>query len=620
MITDWNSDGFDWPYLLERAKRVEATKFPYLDRLLHHKVKMHGYPAKAPKFAGRASFDAMHMVRAYIEKVSLENTSKPDSYGLNNIANRLLGRGKLDLSIPEMRKAYERGEVGQVAEYCLVDAQLPLQILQHEKILPLLFQLANVSGSSIQQALNMTNSSLVISSLAHAVNDRGYVNNLPKTDHGNIQGGFVLEPTTGLHECLAIMDFAALYPSIIISYNICYTTVIPVPDLDGSSTTVNLSGGRQVHFTSKKPGLIPQELKHFMDQRSSVKAMMGNCQKGSEKYCLLDFRQQGIKTICNTFYGFLGSQLPFAFPVLAECVTRKGRQAITKTKNYLENLGYTVPFGDTDSCAPCFPKSMDVEKVEQKCTELARVISSELFGNKLTLEYEKQLRPCLIFKKKMYAGYDPRTDQLLIKGLSAKRRDSMPWVRNTFQTVLELLCREGDIERAYSYVEERFKTLLKVMGKGWEQTPIPLEDFALTSKIKHKSEYKDELRLPLAYRVNQKAPQPLGPGERVSYIYYYDSEDEKHNGSKRSGTWLPGNNIDTVLPLEVMKERPGCEIDVLKVLTQHENELQQYFRAVSDQFAAKFKLLYESSREKIFKSRGSTKIPNVKFLKRELNI
>jgi hypothetical protein len=161
------------------------------------------------------------------------------------------------------------------------------------------------------------------------------------------------------------------------------------------------------------------------------------------------------------------------------------------------------------------------------------------------------------------------------------------------------------------------------MGKGWEQTPIPLEDFALTSKIKHKSEYKDELRLPLGYRVNQKLGllgfDPLGPGERVSYIYYYDSEDEKHNGSKRSG-WLPGNNIDTVLPLEVMKERPGCEIDVLKVLTQHENELQQYFRAVSDQFAAKFKLLYESSREKIFKSRGSTKIQNVKFLKRELNM
>ena len=50
LITGWNTNGFDWSYLLERAKRVEATAFPYLDRIMHNKVEMWDFLYKKPNF------------------------------------------------------------------------------------------------------------------------------------------------------------------------------------------------------------------------------------------------------------------------------------------------------------------------------------------------------------------------------------------------------------------------------------------------------------------------------------------------------------------------------------------------------------------------------------------
>ena len=249
---------------------------------------------------------------------------------------------------------------------------------------------------------------------------------------------------------------------------------------------------------------------------------------------------------------------------------------------------------------------MSPEEVSTLCKRLARDISNDVFKGKLTLEYEKQLRPCLIFKKKMYAGYDPSTNDLLIKGLSAKRRNIMPFVRQTFQQVLQSLCHSGDVEGALAYVHRRFRSLLETQGGA-----IP-EHFAITSSIKHISEYKGTPSL--GYRVNQKLPHPLGPGERISYVHYYDRTNPKHNGSKHRGNWLPGSSIDTALPLEMIQHH--SIIDVYKVLEQHERELRQSFRAVSAGHAKRFESLYRETTMAVKLDRGCTTYKNydIKFI------
>ena len=96
-------------------------------------------------------------------------------------------------------------------------------------------------------------------------------------------------------------------------------------------------------------------------------------------------------------------------------------------------------------------------------------------------------------------------------------------------------------------------------------------------------------------------------------MHYYDALDPKHNASKRQGNWSPGAAIDTVLPIELMGNH---NIDIYKVLEQHERELRQYFRAVSARHANLFDCLYREIASGIRIGRGCSNFKNygIKFL------
>ena len=318
-------------------------------------------------------------------------------------------------------------------------------------------------------------------------------------------------------------------------------------------------------------------------------------------YEVLNSRQQAAKTINNSFYGLLDSSLPFALEIIAEAVTAFGRQSIQHTKAYLEDHGYPVRLADTDSCGVELPATMSTEDVEIWGTRIVQEISSTLFQNKLILQYEKQLRPCLVFQKKMYVGYNPCTKTLLNKGVKAKRRNITPYARQTFTSVIDLLCRVGDAEAAYEYIKARFKFLETIAARPWKLTEnggveVNIDEFAVSCAIKHSSEYKSTPSL--GYRVNQKLPLPLGPAERISYLYYYDEKDHKHTTGKEIA------NIDKATPIEIMKQHEEWSIDAVKVLQEHQLELLQYFSVVSATLSSRLDCLYNETLTRIKTKQG----------------
>jgi DNA polymerase elongation subunit (family B) len=54
MITGWHTYGFDWPYLIERDKRVGANQFPYMDNIRLLKTTMSSYGPKDRHFPGES--------------------------------------------------------------------------------------------------------------------------------------------------------------------------------------------------------------------------------------------------------------------------------------------------------------------------------------------------------------------------------------------------------------------------------------------------------------------------------------------------------------------------------------------------------------------------------------
>jgi hypothetical protein len=185
----------------------------------------------------------------------------------------------------------------------------------------------------------------------------------------------------------------------------------------------------------------------------------------------------------------------------------------------------------------------------------------------------------------------------------------MPFVRKTLRGVLDIIRTKCSTEGALQYVRSRFELLLSIAKTPLDEVRLKLEDFVITSKIKHRLDYNKNKNptytFPIGYRANQMLDNPLGPGERISFLYYYDKNNKKHNGSKRPDTnWTaPSNNNDIVVPLGLMKER-AYRIDVMKVLEQHYNELRQYFAAMSIKDRNDFDRLFRETTAIIKRQRG----------------
>jgi len=187
----------------------------------------------------------------------------------------------------------------------------------------------------------------------------------------------------------------------------------------------------------------------------------------------------------------------------------------------------------------------------------------------------------------MYAGHDPDKKELVLKGLGAKRRNITPFTRETFQTTLKLLCEKGSVQQAFQYVVERFNLLVNSIHQ------IPLDEFALTCAIKHLKDYKGTPSI--GFRVNQKLEHPLSPGDRIEYVFYYDSTNPNHNTSKSA-------LIDTAIPVALMRQNSNYIVDVNKMLEEHYRELRQYFATVSN--TIQFDALYAEAQRKVREQRG----------------
>ena len=145
------------------------------------------------------------------------------------------------------------------------------------------------------------------------------------------------------------MDFASLYPSIMIAYNLCYTTYIGsqdtrnrvleyakknnIPEIEAIFKTPT---GHEFVTKKIKIGLLTQILKNLLGTRKYVRKQMKTV-KDAMKKAVMNGRQLALKISANSVYGFTGfSQGKLPLIAISESVTSIGRSMILKTQEIVE--------------------------------------------------------------------------------------------------------------------------------------------------------------------------------------------------------------------------------------------------------------------------------------------
>lgn len=235
VIIGYNVMGFDWDYLIKRAKTFAATQS--LQTLSRSQKQPEEVSIKwksaqtTDTMISFLSIDGIVMMDLYS---IIRREYKLSSYNLEFVSQHFLNKGKHEIDHVIMHDILFNNQVERVHElvaYCIQDCQLVVDLISQLKIVEKAFVLANKFNILVQDLYTRGQTMRVV----------GYIlgccakwNILPEgkkvVDTGieeSYQGATVLDPVIGYHKNVVSFDFNSLYPSMIAAHNLCPSTLVP---------------------------------------------------------------------------------------------------------------------------------------------------------------------------------------------------------------------------------------------------------------------------------------------------------------------------------------------------------------------------------------------------------
>jgi len=164
------------------------------------------------------------------------------------------------------------------------------------------------------------------------------------------KGATVIDPLRGLHtDPVAVLDFEALYPSIMRAFNICVSTFIksynttegvPSEYAFPDYSVIKIDGGFTAVFKRTGiEGVFPSILRVLLEHRETVKNQMKSLKAGTIAYNQANAKQLCLKIASNSMYGFLGSPVSQLYErALAASVTSVGRESLFRVRTTIQEL------------------------------------------------------------------------------------------------------------------------------------------------------------------------------------------------------------------------------------------------------------------------------------------
>ncbi|MGF7118612.1 3'-5' exonuclease [Methanobacterium oryzae] len=333
IITGYNSDKFDFPYIKSRADQLGVSLNLGIDG---SKLKFIKLPKKSAVIKGRVHVDLYRIVRMHLQL---------NSHTIGNVYFELFGEDKVDIPMDQIYTCWiDEGEnLERLFRYSLEDAIAVSKI--GERMLPMSIELSRIVGQTLFDIVRRGTGTQVKWFLIRKSYEFGYIcPNEPGKFERNVVGGYVEEPVKGLHENIHYFDFRSLYPSIIIAKNISPETLC----YDGDEESCHIAPEFGYMFKKEPKGFIPTVTAQILNDRIRIKSMMKESEDPEEKQ-ILNFRQEALKTLISTIYGLYNHPKYRWYCVEAsEAITAWGRDYLQNTMKKAERFGFKVLYADTD--------------------------------------------------------------------------------------------------------------------------------------------------------------------------------------------------------------------------------------------------------------------------------
>ncbi len=533
VLTGWNVIDFDL-LVLEQAFARCGLPFQIgrADLPCRVQVRTSSWGTSRASVHGRVVVDGLDLLRGAFIRL--------DSYSLDAAARAILGEGKT-LAEGDRGEAIDRlyhDALPQFLSYNLTDARLVIGILAAHDLVGLAVRRSLLTGLPLDRVAG----SIAAFDFLYLgeLHRRGVV---APSVHGGLEdpydasqpaaiGGYVLESEPGIYDNVWLFDYRSLYPSIIRTF---FIDPLGYHEAARETRPERLVRAPNGAAFVRGTGILPGILGELFPRREQARAA------GEETVAT------AIKILMNSFYGVLATpRCRFYSTEVSNAITTFGQAILLWTRDKLQELGYRVIYGDTDSV---FVVSgiAEIGRAEEAGREVVARLNAELAGwirethdleSHLTLEFQRlytkffmpRLRHGAEGSKKRYAGIVGRGAQseLVFTGLESVRRD---WTVLAKDFQRQLLLRVFAGEDVEPFVVEFLRELRAGQRDGdlvyRKALRKPIEEYGKTTP----PHVKAARLLPgrpgrmIAYLMTTEGPQPVGHTTApLDYEHYVEKQ------------------------------------------------------------------------------------------------
>jgi len=535
VITGWNTEFFDIPYLVRRIDRElgesMSKKLSPWGYLNERKTFIKGNEEIHYDIQGIAHLDYLALYKKFTYQ-------KQESYRLDYICQEELGEGKLELPGEDFKDSYTN--FWQIfVEYNIRDTELVYRLDDKMRLIELCLTMAYNAKINYEDVFSQVRmwDAIIYNHL------RKKMIAIPaKTGSGKdaqFEGAYVKDPILGLHKWVASFDLNSLYPHLIMQYNISPETLthdkIPctVEKLLNQEVDTSYAQRRSLSLTANGwcyrkdiKGFMPELMEKMYIDRSKFKKQMlkieQEYQNDKSKTQLikeisrLNNLQMAMKIALNSAYGAMGNQYFRYFDLrMAEGITTSGQLSIrwmanklnafmnktlkTEGKDFviaidtdsiylsMEHLVETACTGKTDEQKIKFMDKIceDVFQpfIDKGYQELAEYMNA--FAQKMQMKREVLADKGIWTAKKRYIlnvhnseGVQYAKPKIKVMGLEMVKSSTPAVIRNKLRDSIEVILK-GDEKVLQEYI----------IGFRKEFNNLPVEEIAFPRGVNGMKQY-----------------------------------------------------------------------------------------------------------------------------------
>ncbi len=377
VITGWNVQLFDIPYIIKRIERVigekESKMISPWKSILYREIYIKGRKQIAYDISGISCLD-------YLELYKKFTYTNQESYRLDHICSVELGAKKLDHSEYDTFKEFYTKNWKKFVDYNIIDVRLVDQLDDKMKLIELAMTMAYDAKVNFEDVYSQVR---MWDNIIYVYLSKRNVVIPPKHESrkdNKYAGAYVKEPTPGIYDWVVSFDLNSLYPHLIMQYNLSPETLkdhrhptatvdrllnkeIELFDLCGQTLCAN-----GTYYDTNKRGFLPELMDKIYQERTIYKKRMLKAKQEYEKNPSTELKkeiarcnniQMARKIQLNSAYGAIGNEhFRYYRLEIAEAITMSGQLSIRWIQNhmneYLNKLLSTkeedyVIASDTDS-------------------------------------------------------------------------------------------------------------------------------------------------------------------------------------------------------------------------------------------------------------------------------